>query len=57
MYSNGSYCTCNNLQFEKILNNFKLHILVKVMEINEPQRSKEMRHSRDRIVHDDFNHA
>ena len=49
MYSNGSYCTCNNLWFGRILNDFKIRLRVKVllMEINEHYRSKEKRHSHD----------
>ena len=52
MYSNGSYWTCNNLWFGKILNNFKRRLLVKVLltEINKHQRSKERRHSHDTSV-------
>ena len=49
MYRGGSYYTCNNLYYGKILNIFKLCLLVTVllMVINEHQRSKERRHSHD----------
>ena len=50
MYRFGSDCTCNNFQFGKLLNLYKLRLRVLLMEVNEHQRSKEMRQSHDTSV-------
>ena len=49
LYRDGSYCTCSNFQFEKLLNLYKLRLRIRVLllDINEHQRSKEMRQSHD----------
>ena len=55
LYRDGSYCTCNNFQFGKLLNLYKLRLCVRVllMEVNEHQRSKEMWQSHDTIQDSD----